>query len=137
MDLLVININTLNTTFWQLQSPQACLTSAIKKEEQRIIGKCVRCGSFNYWINYCLLAPAKDYLQSPQVCQKFTARRESDNMIVSDTELEGSFKEHQQERLFSPQYSALEGGSVTAGCLTSMDFGCTSVDGSRLFRLCT
>jgi len=89
MDLSAIDINTLKTT-----SRRARSTSAAKREEWRITGRCIRCGSSDHWIDYCPLAPAKDRSRSPQACQKFTARRDSDNVIVSDTESDSSLEEH-------------------------------------------
>ena len=64
MDLSVVNINTINTTS-RLGSPRAQLTSAAKREEWRIMGKYIRCGSLDHWINFYPLAPAKDRLRSP------------------------------------------------------------------------
>jgi hypothetical protein len=104
MDLSVVNINTLNTTSQRDRSgsPRAQSTSTAKREEWRITGRCVRCGSSDHWINFCPLAPAKDRSRSPPTHQRFTAQEESENEIVSDTESDYSLKEHWRGRPLSP-----------------------------------
>ena len=122
MDLSTVNIYALNTS--TTSSRRARSTSPARREEWRISGKYIRCGSSNHQINLCLLAPAKDRLLSPRLYQRFTPQEESYNKVILDSASDSSFNEYWRDRPLSPQYSAIKqslrasffkgGGNITA-----------------------
>jgi len=96
MDLSAVDIYALTTS----SSRRARSTSPARREEWRISGKCVRCGSSNHWINHCPLAPARDRSLSPRARQRFTPQEETE--VILDAESEDSFEDRWEDRPLSP-----------------------------------